>query len=240
MIKEALIMLYEVHNRPLPVLVCKLNQGESIECQKGAMSWMTPTMQMQTGLGSGGKGLMGALGKMAKSAVTGESIFRNTYTATAGPGEIAFASTFPGDIISFDVGANQIIAQKRAYLASTPGVQMELAFTGGKKVGGIFGGEGLIMQKFTGNGTVFLEIDGCVYNYTLGAGESMLIDTGYLAAMEATCSMDVETVKGLGNIVAGGEGLFNTRVTGPGKIWLQTMPSNILADAIRPYIPTSN
>ena len=117
---------------------------------------------------------------------------------------------------------------------------MDLAFTGGKKIGGIFGGEGLIMQKFTGNGTVFLEIDGCVYNYVLGPGESMLIDTGYLAAMEATCSMDVETVKGLGNIVAGGEGLFNTKVTGPGKIWLQTMPSNTLAEAIRPYIPTSS
>lgn len=233
-------MLYEVHNRPLPVLVCKLNQGESVECQKGAMSWMTPTISMQTGLGSGGKGVLGALGKMAKSAVTGESIFRNTYTATGGPGEIAFASTFPGDIIAFDVGQTQLIAQKSAYFANTPGVQMELAFTGGKKVGGILGGEGLIMQKFTGTGTVFLEIDGCVYNYVLGPGESMLIDTGYLAAMEATCTMDVETVKGLGNVLAGGEGLFNTKVTGPGKIWLQTMPSIALANAIRPYIPTGS
>ncbi|MBQ1545948.1 MAG: TIGR00266 family protein [Clostridia bacterium] len=233
-------MLYEVHNRPLPVLVCKLNQGESVQCQKGAMSWMTPTMEMQTGLGSGGKGgFVGALGKMAKSALTGESIFRNTYTAVGGPGEIAFASTFPGDIISFDVGEMNIVAQKSAYLASTPGVEMEIAFTGGKKLGGILGGEGLVMQKFTGKGTVFLEIDGCVYNYQLGAGESMLIDTGYLAAMEGTCTMDVETVKGLGNIVAGGEGLFNTRVTGPGKIWLQTMPSNALADAILQYVPTS-
>lgn len=232
-------MLYEVHNRPLPVLICKLNQGESVECQKGAMSWMTPTIEMQTGLGSGGgKGVLGALGKMAKSALTGESIFRNTYTAATGPGEIAFASTFPGDIISFDVGVNQIIAQKSAYLASTPGIEMELAFTGGKKIGGILGGEGLLMQKFSGKGTVFLEIDGCVYNYQLAPGESMLIDTGYLAAMEATCSMDVEQVKGLGNIIAGGEGLFNTRVTGPGKIWLQTMPSNVLADAISRYIPT--
>lgn len=240
MIKEALIMLYEVHNRPLPVLVCKLNQGESIECQKGAMSWMTPTMQMQTGLGSGGKGLMGALGKMAKSALTSESIFRNTYTAVAGPGEIAFASTFPGDIIAFDIGQNELIAQKSAYFASTPGVQMELAFTGGKKFGGILGGEGFLMQKFSGNGTVFLEIDGCVYNYVLGPGESMLVDTGYLAAMEATCTMDVETVKGIGNALLGGEGLFNTKVTGPGKIWLQTMPINKLADAVKPFIPTGS
>ena len=234
-------MLYEVHNRPLPVLICKLNQGESVECQKGAMSWMTPSIQMQTGLGSGGGGgVLGALGKMAKSAVTGESIFRNTYTAMAGPGEIAFASSFPGDIISFDVGQTQLIAQKSAYFASTPGVNMELAFTGGKRFGGIFGGEGLLMQKFTGEGTVFLEIDGCVYNYVLGPGESMLVDTGYLAAMDATCTMDVETIKGIGNIIAGGEGLFNTRVTGPGKIWLQTMPTIALANSIRPYIPTNS
>ncbi len=230
-------MFYEVHNRPLPVLICKLDQGESVQCQKGAMSWMTPSISMQTGLGSG-KG--GVLGKMAKSIFTGESIFRNTYTATSGPGEIAFASSFPGDIISFDIGKTKLIAQKSAYFASTPGVEMEVAFTGTKKVGGIFGGEGLIMQRFTGNGTVFLEIDGCVYTYELGAGESMLIDTGYLAAMEETVTMDVEAIKGVGNILAGGEGLFNTKVTGPGKIWLQTMPTIALAGAIRPYIPTSN
>lgn len=233
-------MLYEVHNKPLPVLICKLNQGESVECQQGAMAWMTPTISMQTGLGNGGStGLIGALGKMAKSSLTNESIFRNTYTAVGGPGEIAFASTFPGDIISFDIGVQEIIAQKSAYLASTPGVKMDLAFTGGKKLGGIFGGEGLLMQKFSGKGTVFLEIDGCIYSYTLAAGQSMLIDTGYLAAMEATCTMSVERIHGLGNIIAGGEGLFNTKVTGPGRIWLQTMPGNALASSLRKYMVTS-
>ena len=134
-------MQYEVKNAPLPVLICKLDPNESIECQKGAMSWMTPTMQMQTGLG---------------------------------------------------------------------------------------------------NGVVFLEIDGSVCEYTLAAGQSMLIDTGYLAAMEATCSIDIETVKGIGNVLMGGEGLFNTKVTGPGKIWLQTMPANVLADTIKPFIPTGS
>lgn len=134
-------MQYEVKNAPLPVLICKLDPNESIECQKGAMSWMTPTMQMQTGLGSG---------------------------------------------------------------------------------------------------VVFLEIDGSVCEYTLAAGQSMLIDTGYLAAMEATCSIDIETVKGIGNVLMGGEGLFNTKVTGPGKIWLQTMPANVLADTIKPFIPTGS
>lgn len=201
-------MQYEVKNAPLPVLICKLDPNESIECQKGAMSWMTPTMQMQTGLGSGA-------------------------------GEIAFASSFPGDIICFDTSVNPIVAQKSSYLANTMGVNMEIFFQ--KKLGaGFFGGEGFIMQKFSGNGVVFLEIDGSVCEYTLAAGQSMLIDTGYLAAMEATCSIDIETVKGIGNVLMGGEGLFNTKVTGPGKIWLQTMPANVLADTIKPFIPTGS
>lgn len=233
-------MQYEVKNVPLPVLICRLDTGESVECQKGAMSWMTTTMQMNTNLGSGGGGgFLGALGKMAKSAITGESIFRNTYTAQGGPGEIAFASTFPGDIICFDTSANAIVAQKSAYLANTVGVQMDIFFQ--KKIGsGLFGGEGFIMQKFSGGGIVFLEINGSVVEYDLAAGQSMLIDTGYLAAMEATCSIDIESVKGIGNALIGGEGFFNTRVTGPGKIWLQTMPANILADSVRPLLATGN
>ncbi|MBQ4364105.1 MAG: TIGR00266 family protein [Oscillospiraceae bacterium] len=235
-------MQFEVRNAPLSVLVCGLAQGESVECQKGAMSWMTDTIEMQTNIGGagGGGGLLGTLGKMAKSAVTGESIFRNNYTATRGPGEIAFASSFPGDIISFDLnGSNSIVAQKTAYLANTPGVNMELFFQ--KKVGaGFFGGEGFIMQKFTGVGTVFLEISGCICEYVLAPGQSMLVDTGFLAAMESTCSVDIETIKGVGNVLFGGEGLFNTRVTGPGKIWLQTMPASSLAASIIPYLPTSS
>lgn len=233
-------MQYEVKNAPLPVLICKLEAGESVECQKGAMSWMTPTMEMKTDLGSGGAGgFLGALGKIAKNAVTGESIFRNTYSASGGNGEIAFASSFPGDIICFDTSARAIVAQKSAYLANTIGVNMEIFFQ--KKVGaGFFGGEGFIMQKFSGKGMVFLEINGSVVEYDLAAGQSMLIDTGYLAAMEETCSIDIETVKGVGNVLLGGEGLFNTKVTGPGKIWLQTMPANILASAVQPYIVTSS
>lgn len=233
-------MQYEVKNAPLPVLICKLESGESVECQKGAMSWMTPNMAMETNFGSGGGGeLLGALGKMATSALTRESIFRNKYTANGGMGEIAFASTFPGDIICFDTGMRPIIAQKSAYLANTVGVNMEIFFQ--KKIGaGLFGGEGFIMQKFSGKGMVFLEINGGIIEYDLAPGQSMLIDTGYLAAMEASCAMDIETVKGVGNMLLGGEGLFNTRVSGPGRIWLQTMPANILASAIQPYIVTSN
>ena len=175
---------------------------------------------------------------MAKSAVTGESIFRNKYSAQGAAGEIAFASIFPGDILCFDTTSKAIVAQKSAYLANTVGVQMDIFFR--KKVGaGLFGGEGFIMQKFSGSGKVFLEINGSYVEYNLAVGESMFIDTGYLAAMEDTCSMDIETVKGVGNALLGGEGLFNTKVTGPGKIWLQTMPANILAGAVQPYIVTN-
>ncbi len=233
-------MKYEVVNQPLPVVICKLEPGEAVECQRGAMSWMTPSMKMQTGLGGKkGSGVLGALGKMAKSAVTGESIFRNTYTAEGAPGEIAFASTFPGDILCFDTSQRSIVAQKSAYLANTPGVQIDIFFQ--KKIGaGFFGGEGFIMQKFSGAGMVFLEINGAVYTYELAAGESMLVDTGYVAAMEETVSLDIETVSGVGNALLGGEGLFNTKVTGPGKVWLQTMPANALAGAIAPFIATGN
>lgn len=225
-------MDYEVKNAPLPVLICKLQPGESIECQRGAMSWMTTTLSMSTGMGGNSSGFLGALGKMAKSAVTGESVFRNTYTATGGEGIIAFAATFPGNILCFDVRSNGIIAQKSAYLANTPGVDMNIFFQ--KKLGaGLFGGEGFIMQRFSGNGMVFLEINGCVCEY-------VLVDTGYLAAMEETCSIDIESVKGIGNALLGGESFFNTRVTGPGRIWLQTMPANVLASAIQPYMITKN
>lgn len=230
-------MEYEIKNVPLSVLICKLAQGESIECQKGAMSWMTTTMEMKTGIGGQGSGLLGTIGKMAKSSFTGESIFRNTYTAAGGPGEIAFASSFPGNIIAFNTETTPIVAQKTAYLANTIGINMDIFFQ--KKFGaGFFGGEGFIMQKFSGRGLVFLEINGCVCEYSLAPGESMLVDTGYLAAMEATCSIDVETVKGIGNALLGGEGLFNTKVTGPGRIWLQSMPAVALAGAVAPYIVT--
>jgi uncharacterized protein (TIGR00266 family) len=232
-------MQYEIKGAPFPVAVCRLENGETVNCQKGAMAWMTPNMQMNTGVGGGG-GLLGALGKAASRALSGEAIFRNTYTAQGGEGEIAFASTVPGDIIAFELdGSNSIVAQKSAYLASESGVNMEL-FYQKKLSAGFFGGEGFIMQKFTGKGVVFLEIDGSVVKYTLASGQSMLIDTGYLAAMDATCSVSVESVSGIGNAMFGGEGLFNTKVTGPGNIWIQTMPTNVLADAVKAFIPTSS
>ena len=199
--------------------------------QKGAMAWMTPNMEMQT------KG--GGIGKMFSRALTGESMFQNEYTAKGGPGMIAFASALPGEIMPIQVTPDKpIVAQKSAFLASERGVSFELFFQK-RLAGGFFGGEGFLMQKFSGNGMLFLEIDGSMVAYDLAPGQSMMVDTGNLAAMESTCTLDVQTVKGVGNVLLGGEGLFNTKVTGPGRIWLQTLPLSNMASALAKVIPSS-
>lgn len=224
-------MRYEIQGTPLPVVICYLDNGESLRTEKGAMSWMSPNLQMQT--------IGGGIGKMFSRAVQGESMFQNIYTAQGGQGMIAMGSSFPGQIMAFDVSANSVVAQKHAFLASEMGVNMDIFFQ--KRLGaGFFGGEGFIMQRFSGQGTVFLEIDGSVIEYNLSAGQSMMIDTGCLAAMDSTCQIEIESVKGVKNMFFGGEGLFNTKVTGPGRIWLQTMPINNLAGAVSACLPSSN
>lgn len=226
-------MKYEIKGTPLPVVICTLDPNETVKCESGGMSWMSPNMKMSTNAGGG-------IGKAFSRMFSGESMFQNTYTAQDGAGMIAFASSFPGEIIAMEVTPDKpIIAQKSAFLASSEGVDMSIHFQ--KKLGsGFFGGEGFIMQKFSGNGIVFLEIDGSVIEYDLAAGQSMLLDTGHLALMENSVSIDVETVKGVGNVLFGGEGLFNTKVTGPGKIWVQTMPVSSVASSLAPYFTTGN
>ena len=226
-------MNYTIEGEPLPAVICNLEDGETMITEKGAMSWMSPNMQMETTSNGG-------IGKMFGRAFSGESMFVNRYTARNGNGLIAFASSFPGSIRAFNIAPGQeIIAQKSAFLASTAGVELSVFFQ--KRVAsGFFGGEGFIMQKLSGNGVVFLEFDGYIKEYELAPGQQIIIDTGYLAAMTPTCSVEIQTVPGVKNILFGGEGLFNTVVTGPGRIWLQSMPVTQLADAIRPYIPTGN
>ena len=224
-------MQYDIQGAPFSVLVCTLDSGEAMKCQKGGMAWMSPNVRMQT---SGG-----GLGKMLGKLVTGESMFYNTYSAEGGNGEIAFGMSFPGNIIAVDVTSRPIVAQKRSFMACASGVEMSIFFQ--KKVGsGIFGGEGFIMQKFSGSGMTFLEIDGAIVERQLAAGESIIVDSGYIAAMEDTCSIDIQMVSGVGNMVFGGEGLFNTSVKGPGKIWLQTMPIPTLANSLIPYLPVKS
>jgi len=226
-------MQYEIKGTPLPVVIMNLQAGEKIKTDQGAMSWMSPNMSMSTNAG-------GSIGKAFGRMFSGESMFQNVYTCQGGPGLFAAASSFPGEILAVQISPDHtFIAQKSAFLASEEGVEMSVHFQ--KKAGaGIFGGEGFILQKFTGNGMVFLEIDGSVQEYELAAGQKIVVDTGNLAAMDATVQVDIQTVQGLGNKLFGGEGFFNTVLTGPGKVYLQTMPRNVMAGALAPYISTSN
>lgn len=224
-------MKYSIEGTPLPVAICTLEAGESMITERGSMSWMSPNMRMET-TSNGGIGK--ALGRM----FAGEALFQNRYTAQGGAGLIAFASSFPGSVRAFDIApGRELIVQKSGFLASEAGVQLSVFFQ--KKLGaGFFGGEGFIMQRLSGYGTAFTEFDGHVVEYDLQAGQSMVVDTGYLAAMDATCSMEIHTVPGVKNMMFGGEGVFNTVVSGPGRIYLQSMPISTVAGVIRPFIPT--
>ena len=189
-------------------------------------------MQMETSSGGG-------VGKMVGRMFSGEHLFLNRYTAIGGPGEIAFASSFVGSIIPFVVTPQQsIICQKSAYLAGQPSVELS-AHVIQRPGAGFVGGEGFVMQKLTGNGLVFVEIDGYVVERNLEPGQQLVVSTGMVAAMETTVQMTVQRIKGAKNMLFGGEGLFNTYLTGPGKVYLQTMPKQELAASIRPYISSS-
>ena len=220
---------YEIEGGNLPVVICYPEPGQALCTESGAMSWMSPNMKMETNSGGGLKKVFGRM-------FSGESIFMNEYTAENGSGMIAFASSFPGSILPYHVTPNcGIIVQKRGFLAMEKGLELSVYFQ--KRLGkALFGGEGFIMQKITGEGVVFLEIDGYCKEYELAAGESVVIDTGYLAAMSESCTMDIETVKGVKNIFFGGEGIFHTRVTGPGKVYIQSMPVINTANRLSPYL----
>lgn len=225
-------MRYEIKGETLPVVICYLENGERMITEGGAMSWMSPNMKMETTTNGGiGK----ALGRM----FSGEKIFQNVYTAQGGEGMIAFASSFPGSVRPFLIEpGKEMIFQKSAFLAGESSVNLSVHFH--KKLGsGLFGGEGFVLQKVDGQGIMFAEFDGHVIEYDLAAGERIVVDTGHLAAMNASCSMDIQTVPGAKNMLFGGEGIFNTVITGPGHVWLQTMPISNVAGVLRPYFPSS-
>lgn len=225
-------MRYSIEGEPLPVVICNLEQGEVMITESGAMSWMSPNMKMET--------TGGGIGKMFGRALSGESIFLNRYTAMNGNGMIAFASSFPGSIRAFDIVPGQdLIVQKSAFLAAVSSVDLSVFFQ--QRIGsGLFGGEGFIMQKLSGSGTAFLEFDGYIKEYELAPGQQIVVDTGYLAAMTGFCKIEVKTVPGVKNMLFGGEGIFNTVITGPGRVWLQSMPIAQMANTLRPYFPSNN
>lgn len=225
-------MRYTIEGETLPVVICQLEAGESMITERGSMAWMSPNMKMETSSNGG-------IGKVFGRMFSGEGLFQNIYTAQGGPGLISFASSFPGSVKAFEIGPGQeMILQKSGFLAAESGVNLSVHFH--KKIAsGLFGGEGFILQKLSGRGIAFAEFDGHVVEYELGPGQQMVIDSGHLAAMTACCQMDVQMISGMKNVLFGGEGLFNTIITGPGHIWLQTMPISNVAGALTPYIPTS-
>lgn len=224
-------MRYSIEGGNLPFVKCQLEAGERMICEAGGMSWMDDEIEMTT--------TGGGLKKMFGKLLTNEPLFTNTYTARRA-GEIAFASSFPGSVVALRVTPDRpVIVQKRSFLAMTPGIDVRIFFQ--KRLGGgFFGGEGFVMNQFSGDGILFIEIDGSAAEYDIPAGDCKIVDTGYLAAMDASCTMDVRTIKGVGNVLFGGEGLFNTVVRGPGHIILQSMPASKTAATLYSFMPQSS
>ena len=226
-------MRYEIIGKTVPAVEFTLNRGESIYSQRGGMTWQTDGINMKTNARGG---VMKSLGRM----FTVESIFMNTYTANVDGAKVAFATTVPGDIVSVNVGENNgFTVQKSAFLCAEPGVDMSIAFTK-KFSAGLFGGEGFVLQKAKGNGMLFLEVDGDPVERILAPGEVLKVDTGNVVGFESTVSYEIETVKGLGNIFLGGEGLFLTKLVGPGRVIIQSQNFGDFAGKILGMMPKNN
>lgn len=225
-------MQYEIKGTVMPSLEIRLKSGEAIYTESGGMAWMSGGIDMATG-GRGG------IGKMFGRALAGESLFLTTYTCQAKEAMIVFTMESPGTIMPLELGAGQsMIAQKDSFMVAEDDVNLEMHFR--RKLGtGLFGGEGFILQKLTGPGTAFVEIAGEVRTYNLQPGQTMKVDPGHIAMYEPSISYEIEMVRGINNVLFGGEGLFLATLTGPGRVWLQTMPLVNLAGAIRRYIPTT-
>lgn len=225
-------MQYKVFGNPFPAVSIRMDRGESIYTQSGGMSWMTDSISMETNTHGG---LMKGIGRM----FSGDSLFMATYTAADNGQEITIAASMPGEIHTLEIGPGKsYIAQKGAFLCAQQKVDLSAVLT--KKLSsGMFGGEGFILQRISGSGLAFLELDGTVCEYDLAPGQKLKIDSGNVAYFEESVKYSIETVKGFKNIIFGGEGLFLTCLEGPGKVWLQTMTAAELANKIIPYIPTS-
>ena len=225
-------MEYEVFGSTMPVVVLTLQSGEKIYSRSGAMKWMSSGIEMETGMDGG---FMGAL----KRKVSGESAFLNHFTSTDSGARIAFGHSFPGHIMRVDVSEQSVICQRRAFLAASEEVELDIEFK--RKLGtGFFGGEGFVMQRLHGRGEAFVEIDGECYEKVLQAGETIRVETGSVGMYEKSVSMDIDRVKGISNMLFGGEGLFLTTLEGPGKVWIQTMPIQSMAGEVANFLPNKN
>ncbi len=226
-------MRYEIQGTTLQTLDIYLDQGESLFTESGGMAWMAGDVEMSTNT-------RGGLMKGLVRSLSGESLFLTTYTCRGQQAMITFTPEAPGSIIPVELAAGESrICQKDAFMVAEDDVTLEVHFR--RKLGaGLFGGEGFILQKLTGPGMAWVEISGEVRNYTLKAGQTMKVDPGHIAMYEPTVQYDITTVKGVKNVLFGGEGLFLATLTGPGQVWLQSLPLANLASKIAQYIPTKS
>jgi uncharacterized protein (TIGR00266 family) len=226
-------MRYKILGSIMQAVVLELPQGQKVFSERGGMSWMSANVQMQTNM-------EGGLGGAFKRMFSGESIFMVEFTSMGGTSIIGFSAELPGKIVPLNLAAGQsMICQKDAFMVAERSVQLDIHFR--RKLGaGFFGGEGFVMQKLTGPGLAFVELDGEVVEYTLEPGQTLKVDTGHVAMYEPTVQFDIEMVRGFKNVLFGGEGLFLTTLKGPGRVWLQTMPGMNLAKKLAQYMPASS
>ena len=225
-------MEYQLIGDVMPAVEVRMQSGEAMYTQSGGMVWMSEGIKMDTNTNGGV--LKGFTRKFA-----GESMFMATYSATVDNATIAFASTVPGKIMPIDMVNGPMIFQKNAFLCAQPSVTLNTIFN--KKIGaGLFGGEGFILQELVGSGMAFLEVDGDVVVKDLQPGEVIKVDTGNVVAFSKGMNYEIERIKGLKNIFLGGEGLFLTKLTGPGRVILQTQNMSEFAGRIAKYMVTSN
>jgi len=225
-------MKYKIHGTVLQAVTIELTEGESIYSEAGNMSWMSDNIKMETS----SHGLVEGI----KRRFSGETIFLNTFTCTKDKGIVNFASEFPGKVLPIELSKHkELILQKDAFMCAEPTVYIKMHFR--KRLGaGFFGGEGFILQKLSGNGTAFVEIDGEIIEYNLKKDQLLKVGTGHVAMFEPSVDFDIEFIKGAKNIFFGGEGLFLSTLKGPGKIWLQTMPLVNLARRLSKHIIPRN
>lgn len=223
-------MKHTIRGEQLPIVDIELQTGESVFTERGGMAWMSNNINMKTGT-------RGGLGKALGRVFAGESLFMNTYSCEEGTGLISFCSEFPGSVVEFNLQPGEsIICQRDAFMVAETSVDMSMHFT--RRLGaGLFGGEGFFLQKLTGPGKAFIELSGEITEYNLKEGQVLKVDPGYLAAYEPSVDFNLTTVKGVSNLLFGGEGIFLATVQGPGKVWLQSMPIQALAKKIGMYIP---
>ncbi len=225
-------MEYEIIGDTLPVVICTLAKGETMITESGGMSWMDPGIKMQT---SGG-----GFGKMFGRMLSGETLFLNHYVCGSDKAKIAFASSFPGNIKAIEISpGKEMIVQKSSFLACESTVELNVSFQK-SFAQGLFSGEGFILNKLSNHGIAFVEIDGTCVEYELAPGQQIILDSGHLAMMEASCTLDIKQIPGIKNKLLGGEGLFNTTVTGPGKVYIQSIPASKLASSLMKYLPLNN